>query len=98
MITRGSGVVGHVTVTGIVSNMQIGNGDNVKVLCRKLRDHPWKIRKPILIHRERTILLLIIDIQIDSIGGDMVRAQMVRNFENSRLRRIAVTGLLKPKT
>src|SRR5580692_601525 len=98
VVFRNAGIVGCVAVTGKVSNMQIRNGDKMKVLRRKLRDQSRQIRKRLLIHCEWAVLLLEIDIEIDDIGRDMIGAQTLCNFHYSRLRRIAVAGLLKPET
>src|SRR5712692_4549127 len=74
--------------------MQIRDDDSMEVLRGKLRDHSGKVGKTIVIYGERAVLLLEVDIQIDDVGGDMIRSQTVCDFDHSRLRRVAVTRLL----
>src|SRR5260370_42438427 len=78
--------------------MQICDDDCVEVFRSKSCDHAWKIGKAILIYGEWTILLLVIDVQVDDVGGDVGRAQTICGFKHARLRREAVAGLLKPPT
>src|SRR4029077_1545717 len=98
VVAGNASVVGQVAVTGEVCDMQIRNDDRVEVLRFKLRDHSGKVRKTFAIYCEGTVLLLVVDIQINNVGGDMIRSQTVCNFDHSRLRGVTVTRLLISKT
>src|ERR1700720_4601735 len=78
--------------------MQIRNDDGVEVLRFKLRDHSGKVREALAIYSEGTVLFLVVDIQINNVGGDMIRSQAVCDLDHSRLRGVTVTRLLKPES
>ena len=91
MVASCSALVRRVSVTGEFSDMQVGYGNHVEVLRGKLRDHPQKVGKRITIDGERSVLLLEIDVQINNVGGNVIRSQTIRDFDHSRLRGVAVT-------
>src|ERR1700747_1133336 len=78
--------------------MQIRNEDSVEVLRGELRDHSWKVRKPFAIYGERAVLLLVVNVQINNVGRDMIRSKTICDFDYSRLRCVTVPRLLKAKS
>src|ERR1700674_4023548 len=78
--------------------MQIRNEDSVEVFRGELRDHSGKVRKTFVIYGERAVLLLVVNIQINNVGRDMIRSETICDFDHSRLRCVTVTRLLKPQS
>src|SRR5260370_38149309 len=66
--------------------MQIRNDDGMEVLRFKLRDHSGKVRETFAIYSEGTVLFLVVDSQINNVGGDIIRTQTGCDFDHSRLR------------
>ena len=93
-VARDSRVIGRVSVAGIVGNMQIGNRNGVEVLGGEFSNHAGEIWKVRLVDGEWPIVLLIVDVEVDGIDRDMIGAQAARHLQHSRLRVIAVAGLL----
>src|ERR1700738_3596287 len=67
----------------------------MKVVALHVRDHLLEVRKSFLVYRERSIILLIVDVQIDYVGRNFIRSQTRRNFADSCLGLVTVARLLK---
>ncbi len=57
---------------GELRNVQIGNGNHVKMIRFELSDHSSKVGKQAAIHSKRPVLFLEADIEIDRVGRDMI--------------------------
>ena len=97
MIARRAFVVGLVARVGQRRHVQIGNHHGVQMLCFQILNHLVKVRKSIRIHRERTILDLIINVQPDHVRRNMLAAQPVRNAAHFRFGIVTVARLLEPQ-
>ena len=80
MIAGVAGIVRRVSLIGRVRDVQIGDVDQVQMLFAQIGDESRKIRKGLRVHRKGTIAILIIDIEVDDVGGNSVISQASRNF------------------
>ena len=81
-------------VAGQLREVQIGDGDDLESFIPQILHHPLKVGEPLAINGERTVVLLIIDIEINDIGRNLAFAELTRNFANPGLGIIAVAALL----
>ena len=93
-IILGPRVVRHVAVVGVFLDVQVGDQDRVKALGAKIRNHFLEGGKVFAIDGEGGIALLIVNVQVDDIGGDFLVAQSFHNFADARLGIIAIAALL----
>ena len=70
-----AGVVGRIVLVGQVCDVQVGDEDGVQVLGGQLVDEPGEVREAIGVDGEGPVLVLVVDVQIDRVGGNLVRAQ-----------------------
>src|SRR3984885_400640 len=98
VVTGNASVVGRIAVSRKVCDMQIRNRDHMKIFRGELCDHPGKVREAIAVHSKRAVLLLEINVQIDCIRGNVICPEPVSYFDHSRLRSIAIPGLLVAET
>ncbi len=53
------------SIAGESRDMKIRNGDHLESLCPQVLHHSFEIRKALTIHRERAVVLLVVDIEVD---------------------------------
>src|SRR5258708_7716133 len=95
---RHSCVVGRVVFARQVCDMKISNGDYVDSLLVQIADHLIKGWELCRIDRERTVLNLIIDIEINDIDGNLLLPEGICNLPHTRLSFVTVARLLKSKS
>src|SRR5258708_30383577 len=98
VISRHSCVVGRVVFARQVCDMKISNGDYVDSLLVQIADHLIKGWELCRIDRERTVLNLIIDIEINDIDGNLLLPEGICNLPHTRLSFVTVARLLKSKS
>ena len=93
-----SRVVRNVVLTGDVRDVEVGDGDEVQVLLAEIGNEAGKIGKGNRIDGEGTIAKLVIDVEVDGVGGNSVGTQAIGDGAQGRFRRVAVAGLLKAES
>src|SRR5579871_6075317 len=78
-------------------DVQIGNGHYSKILFPQIFNHLCEMRELHLIDGERSIVILIINVQIERIRRNPVCTQAVCDLSHFGLRMVAVARLLKSK-
>ena len=63
----------------------------------EIGDHLFEVREAFPVDGERPIVLLVIDVEVDDVGGDLLRAKRTRDFVDARFRIIRVARLLEPE-
>ena len=81
-------------VPGQLRQVQIGDGDDLESFIPQVLHHPFKVGEPLAINGERTIVLLIIDVEINDIGRNLAFSELTGNFANPGLGIITVAALL----
>src|SRR5258708_2774117 len=74
--------------------MKIGDGHDFEALVPQVLHHAFEIGEPLPIDRERTIVLLVVNVQINYIGGNFTLAKLGSDLAHLRLWIIAVPALL----
>ena len=97
MIPGRAGVIRSIAGVGDSSDMQIGDRYDVKMILLQLRQHFGKMRKACFVHSEGAFFLLEINIEIEDVGGNPVRAQPRCDFAQSAFGFVAKPRLLKPQ-
>src|SRR5258708_30620380 len=95
MVAGETSLVRCVTGAGNTGDVQIGNRDNMEVFAIEIRQYLLKMREAILVHGERTMSLLKINVQIEHVGGNLVGPQARGNFAHTRFGFVTEAGLLK---
>ena len=96
VVAGDAGVVGGVAGVGEVGDVQVGDGDDVKVLSVRGRGSSGeKCGNCCRIDGEGAVLVLVVDVEIDGVGGDMVGAEAVGDLHDAGLGIVAVTRLLE---
>ena len=75
--------------------MEIGNGDDFESFRTQVLDHALEIRESFSVHGEGPVVLLVVDIEVEDVGGNLALPELRGNFPNLRLRIVAVAALLK---
>ncbi len=95
MVARHARVIWLVAFVGQLRHVQVDNRDGAEVLRGQVFHHLLEMRKTLAIHRERPVVLLVVDVEPDHIRRNMIRAQMLCNVAHLRLRIVAVARLLE---
>src|SRR5258708_8775818 len=90
VVTRGTGVIRDVAFAGGMSDVQIGNCDQMQMLLAEIGHQPWKVREGLWINGEWPILVLVIDVEIKHVGRNLVGAKAVGDFPDLRFRSVAI--------
>src|ERR1700684_4222399 len=69
----------------------------MKVLLAQIGNESGKVGKSSGIDRERTIPVLIVDVEINDVGGNPVGAEAIGDLLDLRFRSVAVARLLEAK-
>ncbi len=72
-------VVGLIVLVGQVCDVQVGDVDQMEMLLAQIGNKSRKIGESLRINREGAILDLIVDVEIDDVGRDLVGAQTIGN-------------------
>src|ERR1700733_8310429 len=67
----------------------------MEMLFAHIRNESGKVRKSLGIDGERSILVLVVNVEVEHVGRNLVGAQTVRDFPHLRFGNIAISGLLK---
>jgi len=97
MVAGDTRVVGSVSRVRQLCNVKIRNRNDVKMLALQVGDHLLECRKSIRIYRERSIVLLIVDVKIDCIRRYFVGAEAIGYLTYPRFRIVTVARLLIAK-
>src|SRR5258708_11561411 len=89
-----AGIVRRIAVAGIVLDVQVGDGDEVKALRVQVGDNLLEVREILAIDSERGVALLVVDVEIDDIRWNSLLAQRGGNFAHAGLGIVAVAALL----
>ena len=92
-----AGVVRRVAVARVFFDVQVGDENRVEALCAKISNHLLESREILAVNGKGSITLLIVDVEIDNIGGDSFFAKSSDNFAGARFRVVAVSTLLIAK-
>ena len=84
-------------IPGFFLQVQVGDRDSVKSLGAQIANHLLKRGESLAIDRERPVAVLIVDVQIDDVCGNLLIAEEPRDFPHARLGIVAVAALLKPE-
>ena len=95
VVADGAGVVGGVAGVGEVGDVEVGDGDDVEVLGGKVGDHLGEVREGLGVYGEGAVVVLVVDVEVEGVGGDVVGAEGVGDGVDFGLRHIAVAGLLE---
>ena len=98
MVACQASVKGAVVVSWKIRDVQVGDGDNVKVFRLELSKHSGKIREGRCVDCKGSIFLLEIDVEINRICRNRIRTKAISDFENARLREVAISRLLKAES
>ena len=89
-----SGIVGSVAVVRIFLDVEVGDGDGVEALRAEVGDHLLEVREIFAIDGERRVALLVVDVEIDHVGGNFLFAKEAHDFTGARFGIVAVAALL----
>src|SRR5581483_1002156 len=67
------------------------------MLLAQVGDESGEIGKGLRVDGEGPIAVLVVDVKVHSVRGNLIRAKPIGNFAHLRLRRVAVTRLLESK-
>ena len=96
MIARGPFVEWLVASLGRLGDVQIGDEDHLEALPPQIGDHLLESSENArAIDRERSIVLLVVDVEVDDVRGDLLVAKRPRQLVYARLRVVRVTRLLE---
>src|SRR5579862_7429870 len=90
MIARMAGVIRRVSLIEGVRNVEVGDVDQAKMVFPQICNQAGKIRESLSIYRERPIPVLVVNVEVEHIGRNLVGAKMLRNLMHLRLRSVAV--------
>src|SRR5579859_5897437 len=90
-------IVGNVAVAWIFFDMQVGDENRAHSLRAKIRNHLFEMRKILAIHGKGGVALLIVDVEINGIGGNLFITQRLDDLARPRFWVIAVAALLVAK-
>ena len=89
-----TGIVGRIAVARILFDMQIGDENGAHALRAKIRNHFFEIGEIFAVDGERRVALLIVDVKINDVGGNLFLAQSLDDLAGARFGIIAVAALL----
>ena len=87
----GDGVEGGVALVGQISDVEIGDGYDVEVFLGEFVEHVGEGGEGGGIDGEGAVLELIVDVEVEGVGGDLVFAEAVGNVQVSAY---VIIGLL----
>src|SRR5262249_30447661 len=64
-------VIGHVTVIGVLLDVEVGDQYGVNALCGQVRDHFFKGREFAAIDGERSVFVLVVDVEVDGVDRNL---------------------------
>ena len=82
-------------VAGEFGDVQVGDGDDLETIFAEVANHLFEVRKVFAIDGEGAVMILIINVEVNHIGGNFSLAEIASDFSHPRLRIITVTALLK---
>src|SRR5205085_617484 len=82
-------------VPRLLLDMQIRDGDELETLLAEVANHAFEVRESLAVDGERGIALLVIDVEVENVGGNFVFAESARDFQDPGLRKVAVPRLLE---
>ncbi len=77
-----------------MGDVQVGDEDGAESLIAQVVDHGFEVGEARAIDGEGAVAVLVIDIEIDHVGGDVFIAEGLRDLADAGFRKIAVAGLL----
>ena len=75
-------------------DVQVGNRDDLEAFLLQILDHAAKVGKTFRVYGKRTILELIVDVQVDHVRRNLPFTELRCQFPHRRLRIVAVPALL----
>src|SRR5262249_30332964 len=84
-------------VSGQFCQVQVSDGNDLEAFAFQVRNHLLESWKSFTIDGERTVVLLIVDVEINYISRDIALAKFGRDLAHSRLWVITVAALLIPQ-
>ena len=78
----------------VLLDMQVCNQNRVHSHRFEIRNHFFKVRKILAVHREWRVALLIINVEINGVRRNFVFPQTLDNFICARLGIVGVSALL----
>ena len=95
MIASKARVIGRVPLPRRLGDMQIGDQDEVQPLLQQPLAQSRQVRERLAIHCEGPVAVLIVDVEIDDVRGDLVPAQPIRDPLHLSCGHVAVARLLE---
>ena len=75
--------------------VEIGDGDDLEAFALQVVHHALRtFGKALAIYGEGAIVLLVIDVEINDVGGNLAFAKFRGDLRDSRFRIVAITALL----
>src|SRR5713226_133562 len=68
------------------------------MLFVQIGDEPGEVRERLRIDGERAVLKLVVDVEVEDVGGNPVGAETVGDLARLRFRRVGVARLLKAES
>lgn len=90
-----TGVVRCVSLIGDVGDVEICDGDQMKMLFVEISDETREVRKCDGIDGERTVPVLVVDVEIYSVRRNLIRPQACGDLAQLGFGSVAVTRLLE---
>ena len=56
-----------------MGNVQVGDGDYAEILLLLVLQHLGKVGKLLRVNRERAVVLLVINVQVNCVAGNFIR-------------------------
>ena len=94
MIARDAAIVRRITLPRRLGDMQIGDGNELNALLAQVAGKPLQVGKGGLVHGERPVAILEIDIQPQHIGGQSILLQPRDHIAGLAGGHIAIARLL----
>ena len=75
--------------------MEVGDEDGVEVLLGEVVDHLGEIGKVLGVDGEGAVLVLVVDVEVEGVGGKVVGAETVGYACELGVGEVAIAGLLE---
>ena len=76
LVAGDAAVVGVVALVGGVGDVEVGDDDGVEVLVGEFVDHAGEVGEGGGVDGEGAVLVLVVDVEPDAVGGDLVAAEV----------------------
>src|SRR5207302_9135326 len=81
-------------IAGNFGDVKGRDGDNLYTVLAKVLDHLLEMRKALAVDREQTVLFMVIDVEINHVGGNVSFTELAGDLAHARFRIVAIAALL----